>query len=78
MPGFRLPRLTLFPGFAALEKELPGIDVRSAPLVLRRIAVLALAHWGRLMVAAGCDRRNPSGDECPNRGSNEPQRESYK
>src|SRR3984957_2583838 len=54
MPGFRLPRLTLFPGFFALEKELPGIDVRSAPLVLRRIAVLALAHWGRLLVAAGC------------------------
>jgi len=54
MSGFRFPRLTLFPGFAALEKELPGIDVRSAPLVLRRIAVLALARWGRLLAAAGC------------------------
>ena len=55
MSGFRLPRLTLFPGFAALEKEnLDNIDVRSMPLVLRRIAFLALAHWGRLLVAAGC------------------------
>ena len=54
MPGFRIPRLTLFPGFAALEKELPGIDIRSAPQVLRRIAVLALAHWGRLLAAAAC------------------------
>ena len=54
MPGFRIPRLTLFPGFAALEKELPGIDIRSAPLVLRRIAKLALAHWGRLLAAAAC------------------------
>lgn len=54
MSGFRIPRLTLFPGFAALEKELPSINVRSMPLVLRRIAGLALAHWGRLLVAAGC------------------------
>jgi ATP-binding cassette, subfamily B, multidrug efflux pump len=55
MARFRFPRLTLFPGFAALEQEaLQGIDVRSMPQVLRRIARLALAHWGRLLIAAGC------------------------
>ena len=55
MARFRLPRLTLFPGFAALEKEdLPNIDVRAMPLVLRRIARLAMAHWGRLLIAAAC------------------------
>jgi ATP-binding cassette subfamily B multidrug efflux pump len=55
MARFRIPRLTLFPGFAALEREnLDGIDVRAMPLVLRRIAVMALAHWGRLLAAASC------------------------
>ncbi|HEX4183735.1 MAG TPA: ABC transporter transmembrane domain-containing protein, partial [Caulobacteraceae bacterium] len=55
MARFRLPRLTLFPGFDALEREnLDSINVRAMPLVLRRIAGLALAHWGRLLIAAGC------------------------
>jgi ATP-binding cassette subfamily B protein len=55
MPRFRIPRLTLFPGFAALEREnLDGIDVRAMPLVLRRIAGLALSHWGRMLTASAC------------------------
>ncbi|HEX4180879.1 MAG TPA: ABC transporter ATP-binding protein [Caulobacteraceae bacterium] len=53
MARFRLPRL--FPGFAALEREnLDSISVRAMPAVLRRIAGLALAHWGRLLLAAAC------------------------
>jgi ATP-binding cassette, subfamily B, multidrug efflux pump len=55
MARFRIPRLTLFPGFAALEREnLDGIDVRAMPMVLRRIAIMALAHWVRLLAASAC------------------------
>jgi ATP-binding cassette subfamily B protein len=55
MARFRLPRVSLFPGFSALEKEnLERIDVRAMPQVLRRVAGLALAHWGRLLIAAAC------------------------